>query len=80
MRRFVILSIFLILPIYGFCDRFLVSDQYTINKDIQRIESEGGKVYDVRTTRLSDAIASYTIVYKTGADIKREIDALSINR
>lgn len=72
MKKYMFLAIFAILPMQGYCDRFLVS--YYVNDDIGKIEQDGGIIKDVR----QNDCGSYTIVYRSGADIRAEADAWKI--
>lgn len=64
MQKYIFLFIILVMPLQGFCDRYLVSDRKNVNRDIRTIEKDGGVIKDVRTTRLNDYDVSYTIVYE----------------
>lgn len=72
MNKYLFLLAILIMPMQGFCDRFLISNSQNVNKDIQAIESDGGLVKDVKTTRINDREISYTITYNSGEDFRAQ--------
>lgn len=76
MRKYIILSILLAIPLQGFCDRYLVSNKQNVNQDIQTIEKDGGLIKEIKTTRLNDSDASYTIIYTSGSDFRDMTEAL----
>lgn len=77
MNKYAFLFILVILPFQAFCDRYWISSLANVNADIKTIESGGGIVKDVKATRISDCLVSYTIVYRSGEDLKAEKDARS---
>ncbi len=77
MRQYIVMSILLIMPLQGFCanDRYWIASDINVNKDIETIEMEGGIIKDVKATRVNDYRLEYTIVYKSGSDLKAEREA-----
>jgi len=64
IRNLIILTVFSILPLQGFCDLFWVCYQDTIQSVINDIQRSGGRIIDIQTTRLNEYCTSYTIKYR----------------
>ncbi len=69
--KYTILFLLILMPTFGFCDRFWIqTDVKGANEDIKFIEKDGGWVKDVRITRINDYHSTYTIVYLSGQDVR----------
>ena len=64
MKSLIFLSLLAILPTQAFCDKYWVCCQETIQKELNKIQGEGGTVIDIQTFVVNEMTVSYTIRYK----------------